>query len=326
MISILFQLLSSFVFLIFSANIFVKGSSALASKLGVSHLIIGLTIVAIGTSAPELFVSAMAAIQGNPEIAFGNAIGSNIANIGFILGVCAAAHPLVVRQEIIKQDLPALLLISLLVSFALWQFGMNIFTGIFITIIFFAYTYFLITKAKGHKKEATQTNKKSINKNIEIDQETQELLSRPLSFKRTILYIILGLVALPISSHYLVDAASNIAISLGISELVVSLTIVAVGTSLPELASSAAGVYHRNYDLAIGNVVGSNIFNITAVLVPACFLSDSELTSLMYQRDLSTMLLLTALLFIFSLCRKLSRFSGAILLISYIAYIISLVN
>ena len=305
----------SLILLILAADKFVTGSTGLAKKLNISPLIIGLTVVAIGTSAPEMFVSTLAALEGKTEIALGNAIGSNIANIGLILGMFSIIHPLNVDKDVILQDLPILSIGSLIITIIFYYIGMQATTGIILTLAISAYLYFMVRRAKAHK-DKTESESELLN----------EINSVNLSVKKSLLYILLGIILLPICSHYLVESASTIARYFGISDLIIGLTIVAAGTSLPELAACAAGIYRKEYGLAIGNIVGSNIFNLTGVLAPAAFLSNSYLPSAVINRDLPIMFLLITVLYLFSINGKLNRIPGFVLLSIYVFYIYFISN
>lgn len=249
-------LIIGFVFLIKGADLLVDGASSVARKLQISNLVIGLTIVALGTSAPELFVNLYASMQGTTDIAIGNIIGSNIVNMLFILGIAAVIYPLTVSKGTIWKEIPLSLLAALLVfvmaNDVLFDgVSANILTridGIVLISFFIIFLYYTfgIAKAQGDTEKADTTITHS-------------------GWKSTGM-ILLGLVGLVLGGHWIVGSATTIAVSLGLSQALIGLTIVAIGTSLPELATSAVAAYKKNSDIAVGNVVGSNIFNIFWIL------------------------------------------------------------
>ena len=247
-------LLVGFVILIYGADIFVDGASSLARNFKLSPMLIGLTIVAFGTSAPEFAVSIQSLIINNGDMILGNVIGSNILNTFLILGVCALIHSLTVKNNTVKKELPIALLLTtlfiVLMSDSLFSLGDNSFTrqdGIVLLLFFLVFIYYLISMMR---------NK------IDADQDT------PIKYTtfKSILLTILGIVGIIMGSRFVVDGASTIAELLGVSQRMISLTIVALGTSLPELTTSIAATRKGEYDIAIGNVIGSNIFNIGIVV------------------------------------------------------------
>jgi cation:H+ antiporter len=269
-----------FVGLIWGADKFVFGASALARNLGVSPLMIGLTIVAFGTSAPEIFSSAASVVENEPELAIGNAIGSNIFNIGIALGIAALLSPLEPPKTLFKKEIPALLLVTV-VAGALFA---DLYIGRLDAIVLMSISVYF-----GYKLFRNQIKSDSL---PDIDEENLLKLSNT----RSTIYLILGLALLVIAADAIVQACSNIASSLGISSVIIGLTIVALGTSLPEVAASAACALRGHHDLAIGNIVGSNILNLLAVLpFPGLFAPVVLDPELLY-RDYTTMLLLTLLL------------------------------
>lgn len=303
-------LLAGLVILVWSADRFVLGAAATARFMGVSPLVIGLTIVSLGTSAPEIFVSTMAAFDGSGGLAVGNAIGSNIANIALVLGVTALVAAIPIQKKLVKKEIPLLLLVTIIAGLVLADLTLDLFDAIIlaITLVIAVYLLFQQTSSSG---EAV------------IDEDDQaEIDSMPA--KNAVFWLIAGLVALMVSSKMLVWGASTIAVAFGISDLVIGLTIVAIGTSLPELAASVTSALRGHHDIAIGNIIGSNIFNLLAVLpIPgliAPLLIDSEVMI----RDYSMMLGLTlALIVIIALSYRrgtIPRFTGWILIASYAAY------
>jgi cation:H+ antiporter len=310
-------LLIALVVLVWSADKFVLGASSLASNIGVSPMIIGLTIVAMGSSAPEMMVAAAASLQGNPDTAIGNAIGSNITNIALVLGLTVLIKPLVVSSSTIKQELPLLLILTIL---AYWMLSDNFFSfseGLILMIGFFTFISVLLIKALKQRK----TNNLDDPMIIEAEQEIPEAIST----LKSVFWLIAGISLLVSSAHFLVGSAIFIAKAYGISDLVIGLTVIAFGTSLPELAATIASVMKKEDDLAMGNIVGSNIFNILAVLPFAGLIAPGEINSEASFRDAPVMIAITGLLFLLCFSRKsgyfrLTRAKGALLLVSFIAY------
>ena len=301
-------LIVGFIVLIKGADIFVDGSSSIAGNFKVSKMLIGLTIVAFGTSAPELAVSIKSLLSNSGDIVLGNVIGSNILNILLILGVSSLFHSLNVKNNTVKKELPITILITTLfaalLSDNLINHTPNNFTrgdGITLLLFFLIFIYYLISMAR--KKIDTE--------------EKEEYMSLPKSF----LFTIVGLIAIVLGSNLVVDSASALAKLLGISEKMIALTIIALGTSLPELVTSVTATRKGEYDIAIGNVVGSNIFNLGIVIgVPVALLGGISKVSF-NAIDLIVMLLSVILLFIFSYNdRKITKKEGIIFLILFILY------
>ncbi|ADY13240.1 calcium/sodium antiporter [Sphaerochaeta globosa] len=307
------------VVLVISSDRFVDGAAATARHFGMPSLLIGMVIVGFGTSAPELVVSVLSAIRGNAGIAIGNAYGSNIANIALILGLTALLSPVQVSSKILKKELPILTLVTLLSFFLLYDLNISLFdAGILLLCIALLMVWSIFNGLKNEPDTLADT----------IDEAVPE----PISMRRAVLYLIFGLLFLILSSRLLVWGAIEIAQFFGVSDLVIGLTIVAVGTSLPELASSIIAAKKGEHDIAMGNVIGSNLFNSTAVVGVAGAIYPFEIESLVLRRDMSTMLILTVSLFIIGYgFRKnrqgrVNRFEGAVLLSMYIGYTILLMR
>jgi len=310
-------LLIAFTVLVWSADKFVLGASSLAKNLGVSPMIIGLTIVAMGSSAPEMMVAAAASLQGSPDTAIGNAIGSNITNIALVLGISVLIKPLIVSSSTIKQELPLLLIFSLLAYWILIDNTFTFFEGIALMVGFFGFISVLLIKAIKQRKD----NKVDDKMILEAEQDLPEATSTG----KSIFWLVAGIGLLILSSHFLVDSSIFIAKAYGISDLVIGLTIIAIGTSLPELAASIASILKKEDDLAMGNIVGSNIFNILAVLPFAGIIAPGAINPEASIRDIPIMLGITSLLFILCFSRKsgsfrLTRLKGALLLLCFCAY------
>jgi len=306
------QLVGGFVLLVWGADRLIAGASALARNVGISPLIIGLTIVAIGTSAPELVVSAMAAYRGNPELAVGNAIGSNIANIGLILGVTALVYPLRVESETLKREYPLLMFI-MVASFILAA-------------------DLMYTRAEGWLMVAGLVALLAWMVHLGLRRGDSDPLALEFAAeiptgmptKTALLWLTVGLVVLPLSSTFLVEGAITVARGLEVSEAVIGLTIVALGTSLPELAAAVTSALRREDDLAIGNIIGSNMFNILGVLGIAATIKPVAVEPIMLRQDFPVMFVFTVLLFFmaygFRGPGRIRRHSGVLLLTMYIAY------
>lgn len=303
-------LVVGFVILIKGADIFVDGASNVAANFKVSKMLIGLTIVAFGTSAPEFAVSVKSLISGHGDIVLGNVIGSNILNILLILGTASLFHSLNVKNNTVKKELPITMLITclfaVLLSDSIFDKGLvNSFTrgdGIVVLLFFLVFIYYLITLTR---------NK------IDADQDDKEII--PLG--KSLIFTALGIVGIVLGSNFVVDSASDIATALGVSQRMISLTIVALGTSLPELVTSVTATRKGEYDIAIGNVVGSNIFNIGMVIgIPVAIFGGIGTISFSYI-DLIVMILAAVLLFMFSWKDyKISKRDGICFLVLFVIY------
>ncbi|NUQ82073.1 MAG: calcium/sodium antiporter [Bacteroidetes bacterium] len=295
------------VLLVTGADILVKGASRLARVIGLSPLIIGLTVVAYGTSAPEVAVSTASVFNGQPDIAIGNVVGSNIANILLILGISALIAPLVVSRQLIILDVPIMIGLSLLVLLISLDGFIGFWDGFLFVGMLVAYTIFLV------KKDQT----------ITTEPETMEIELPDSRTFRHILFIVSGLALLILGSDWMVDGAVYIARLAGLSELIIGLTIVAVGTSLPEIATSILATIRGQRDIAVGNVIGSNIFNILGVLGISALFSGSGLpvANSLITFDLPIMLAVAvACMPIFLHGHLIDRFEGGLFLFYYIAY------
>ncbi|GFD67424.1 calcium/sodium antiporter [Alteromonas sp. KUL106] len=295
-----------------SADRFVYGASALAKNIGISPMMIGLTIVAMGSSAPEIVVSAIASVNGNMNTAVGNALGSNITNVALVLGITALVKPLLVSSTTLKRELPALLVISLIAIGFLFDGELKSYEGIILLGLFI----FVLAMMAWLSLQ--------VDKEDPLIAETADEIPKGVSNTSALIWIGVGLIVLPLSAHFLVNSAVEIARYMGISDLVIGLTIIAFGTSLPELAASVAGVLKGEDDLALGNIIGSNIFNLLAVLGMPGLIAPGLLDPDVYNRDMYVMLGLTLLLFLFSFDligkRTISRTNGFILLACFIGY------
>ena len=303
--------------LVWSADKFVDGAVGIAEYCGMSTLLIGMVIVGFGTSAPELTVSALSAGQGNPELALGNAYGSNIANIALILGATALISPILMQRSVIRGDLPILIAVSLLSIALVWDGSVVRWNGVLLLVVFsLVMGYSIWRELRKAHAEATES----------VEEESAEKAS----LGKSIMWLVLGLALLVASSRALVWGAVEIARTLGVSDLLIGLTIVAIGTSLPELASSIAAARKGENDLALGNIIGSNLFNTLAVVGLAATISPmDEIEKAVTYRDMPLMTALTVALIVLGFRRKgdgrLNRIAGAILLAVYIGYLALLI-
>lgn len=313
-------ILTGFLLLIWSADRFVIGASGIALNFGVSPLIIGLTIVGFGTSAPEMIVSGVAAYEGTPNLAVGNALGSNITNIALVLGITALVTPLMVHSKILRREYPIMFMIMLIAWALLWDGELGRIDGIILLSGMFALLAFITLIGIKESKQAGSPDP--------LEEEFCEEIPRDMSTPMAFLWLLIGLLLLLISSRLLIWGAVNIAHAFHVSDLIIGLTIVAVGTSLPELAASVTSALKGEHEIAIGNIIGSNMFNLLGVLGIPGIMTGAILDPSVLSRDYPVMIALSVLLFIFAYGFKgegrLNRFEGGILLICYIAYMIVL--
>ncbi|XOV80646.1 MAG: calcium/sodium antiporter [Aestuariibacter sp.] len=295
-----------------SADRFVYGASALAKNMGIAPMIIGMTIIAMGSSAPEIMVAATASLAGNADTAVGNAIGSNITNIALVLGATALFKPLLVKSITVKREMPILLLVSVIAFAFLYDETLQLWEGAVLMVMFFL-------TIGGLTMMSLYADKKD-----PYISESDDEIPSGVTTGRALVWVAIGLLLLPLSADIMVDAAVQIATIFGMSELMIGLTIIAIGTSLPELAASIAGVIKGEDDLALGNIIGSNIFNILAVLAMPGLIAPGAIDAFAANRDIYVMLGLTLLLLLFSLQigsgRRITRFEGGLLLTSFVAY------
>jgi cation:H+ antiporter len=312
-IAVIGILIAGLVLLVLGAEFLVRGAAKLAGALGISPLVIGLTVVAYGTSAPEMAVSVQSSFAGQADIALGNVVGSNIFNVLFILGLSAMAVPLLVARQLIRLDVPIMIGTSVLCLFFGLDGRIDRTDGIVLFIGAIAYTVFLIW----------QSRRESGSNAGEFAQYGENQLTTPLQWLINLGLIVIGLALLVQGSRWLVDSAIAIARSIGVSELVIGLTIVAAGTSLPELATSLTASLKGERDIAVGNVVGSNIFNILAVLGLSAAMSPSGVTvsDAALRFDIPIMIAVAiACLPIFFTGNLITRWEGVVFTLYYVAY------
>lgn len=298
--------------LVWSADVFIDGAVVLANKLNVPSFLIGVVILGLGTSAPEMVVSVLAALEGSPELALGNAYGSNIINIALVLGATVLISPIIIRSSIIKRDMPLLLLVT---AVAAWQLSDGVLGHtdglvlIVLLVMILAIQIILSLREGNHEHEDDPA--------LESSEETSAI--------RGIGTLFLGLLVLILSSRAIVWGAVELATLWGLSELMIGLTIVAVGTSLPELVASLSAARKGEHDMALGNIIGSNIFNTLAVVGLAALIAPITPNAIILSRDILAMGLLTILLFAmclfaFTTKRNFGRSSGATLVLFFIGY------
>ncbi len=296
--------------LVFAADRFIYGSAGLARTLGVSPLVIGMVIVGFGTSAPEMAVSALAAAQGNPGISIGNAVGSNLANVALIMGLCALIQPIVVQRAVLRVELPMVVAVSVAVLLMCLDGALTYRDGALLALGLAGFLGWMFISARRG----------------EAPIEHSDDMPPPVPTLKAAVWIVVGLVLLIGSSQLLIWGAVNIARAFGISDLVVGLTVVAIGTSLPELAASLAGLIKGEDDIALGNILGSNLFNLLAILQAPAWIAPGPVPDGLVGRDLPMMLGVIVMLFLFAFSwrrdrhPRINRVEGGILLTSYIAY------
>jgi cation:H+ antiporter len=307
-------IIAGLILLVWSADKFVEGSATTASHFGMPPLLIGMVVVGFGTSAPEMAVSALAASQGNPGLALGNAYGSNITNIALILGITALLAPIAVHSQVMRKELPILILVTAFAGWQLWDGDLSRMDAIGLMLAFVVLIGWSIYQGLRQPDDALAT------------EMTEEVNAMPV--RKAILWLVVGLLLLIISSRILVWGAVDLATTFGISDLVIGLTIVAVGTSLPELASSIIAARKGEHDLALGNILGSNLFNTLAVVGIAGLIAPMPVAPEVLTRDFPVMAALTLVLF--AMCYgfrgpgRVNRFEGSALLLAFVAYTVYL--
>ncbi len=301
--------------LAWGADRFITASASIAKHFGMPSLLVGMLLVGFGTSFPELIVSTIAAIKGSPGIAIGNAIGSNIANIGLCVGVTALIAPIAIHSKLLKREFPILIVVTLVVGLLFWNNVLSRMDGLILIALLIAHLFWMIRVARS--------------KRVIHDAMTEEYkkeIKPTMSLKKTWVWWLVGLVFLFIASELLVSSATTIAHWLKISDFVIGLTIVAIGTSLPELAATVVSAMRGEHDIAIGNVVGSNIFNLLAVLVMPALITPGPLPPHLLTRDFPIMLAFTVALWLFSIFplhkQNVGRVEAFILLLGFVGYVV----
>ncbi|WGW00672.1 calcium/sodium antiporter [Vibrio sp. YMD68] len=304
-------LIVGLIFLVWSADKLVFGAAALARNVGISPLVIGMTILAMGSSAPEMMVSATAALDGKTDTAVGNVLGSNIANIALILGITALIKPLSISSAVLRRELPLMIGVTLVAGAILWNNHLGRAEGVLLFVLFAFFILAMLRISRNEKK----------NGDALIDEQESEVPEGVSNVKAGI-WVVVGLIILPVAASVLVSNAVIIAKFFGMSDLVIGLTIIAVGTSLPELAASLAGVLKGEDDMAVGNIIGSNVFNILAVMGIPGILNPSIINEHAMGRDFWVMLGVSLLLVVMALgkSRSINRIEGGVLFTLFIAY------
>lgn len=291
-----------------SADWLTNGAVGLATKLGISQIVIGLTIVAIGTSMPEFFVSIVSAIKGTPDLAVGNIVGSNIFNVLLIVGVAATVAPIAIQRATVRRDIPIAIVASIMLTFMMLDDNISRIDAL---ILFAAFIAFIWITLRNSKNDAN-----------EKDASTEKVIPT----WKSVLFIIFGLMGLVLGSNIFVDNASSLAHGWGISDAVIGLTIVAGGTSLPELATSAVAARKGDSGIAIGNVLGSNVFNILMILGLTGIISPMHIQNITYI-DMAVMVISMALFWLFSFTKlRVERWEGCVLIACFLGYITWLVS
>ena len=304
--------------LVWSAGKFVEGSAAMAGYFGMPPLLIGMVVVGFGTSAPEMVVSALSATQGNPGLALGNAYGSNITNIALILGITALISPIAVHSQVMRKELPILTAVTALAAWQMWDGELTFVDALVLLGVFFLLLAWSIRQGMTQKNDALGT------------EVAEEMSHRSMPLRNAVLWLIAGLLLLIVSSRILVWGAVELALGFGVSDLIIGLTIVAVGTSLPELASSVIAARKGEHDIALGNILGSNLFNTLAVVGIAGTISPMAVAPEVFYRDIAVMSALTLSLFIlgygFRGPGRINRLEGGLLLACFVGYTVYLIS
>jgi cation:H+ antiporter len=312
MLSFTAATLAGFILLMWGADRFVVGAASTARNLGVPPLLIGLTLVGMATSGPEIFVSVTASLAGDPALAAGNAIGSNIANIGLVLGMTALIMPISVRSVTLRREMPALLAVTLVMTMVLIDLRLGRLEGVLLMVALVLVLYWLVVLG----------SRSGINDPISLDYAAEIPADMPMN--KALRWLVVGLVVLLTGANLLVWGAKNLAVAFGVSELVIGLTVVAIGTSLPELAVSIVSALKGEHDMAIGNIIGSNLFNSLAVLGIAGIIHPAEFERELLTAHLPVMIGLTLVLFLmtynFGGSSRIGRREGLLLLAAFFSY------
>lgn len=302
--------------LIVGGDFLVRGASSIALRAHISPLVVGLTIVAFGTSAPELLISVNAALTGSPDLAMGNVIGSNICNLALVLGITVLIGPVKVQADSIKIDWPVTMISALLLFWWAHDGILGMSEGIFFVVFLIAYTVFIIRKSRKENRQA-----------IAIEEELELPDGPSTSIYRDLLYLFIGGLGLYFGSEWFVGGARELATFLGVSQRVIGITVLALGTSLPELVTAIVASFKRETDLALGNLMGSNIFNILSILGITSLIEPISVNETILNVDMFWMLGITLLILPMMLIqRKLGRAEGIILLAIYVYYTYSVIS
>lgn len=311
---IIVKLIFSLVALLWAANHLVNGASGVGLYYKLPPLLVGLTLVALGTSAPEIMIAISASLEGKTDIAIGNAIGTNIANIGLVLGLMAMLKPIRIQPTLLKREYPLLFLIMLFTYSIMLNGYLGILDGCLFLLATIALIFYFVFMTQGHSSQ----------KQLTIQFQTAIIKKR--SFKSYLFSLILGLIILPLSARLLVNSCVELGAWLGISELVLGLTVIAIGTSLPELVTSLVATVKGADDIAIGNILGSNMINLLAVMIFPSLIHPSPISNAVLWRDIPAMFIITLILLWANYHRKkISRWHGGVLILVYLSYIASII-
>ena len=312
----LITMIISFIGLLWAANHLITGASGIARYYRIPPLIIGLTLVAIGASTPQIMIAITAAFEGRNELAIGNAVGANIANIGLVLGVTILWRPLTIHSPLLRREYPLLFLIMLFTYSLMLDGHLSVIDGcVFLVgcIVLIGYFIFLARRSR----------------NDPLAREFHQTIDIKRSMKANLISIIIGLIILPLSARFLVNSAVQLAHWLGISELVMGLTVIAIGTTLPNMATSLVAAYKGQDDIAIGNILGSNMFNMLVVIAFPGIINPSTISRTILWRDIPVMFIITFVLLLITYQyknkRKIERWHGGLLLLIYCCYMVSLI-
>lgn len=314
-------LIAGLAILIISGEILVNGAVNLAYKFQISTLVVGMTIISFGTSAPELLVSLKSTLEGHPDIAIGNVIGSNIANLGLVLGITAMIFPIKVDRNSIRVDWPVMMLATIVLYLFMLNYKIEFWEG---AIFLLALIVFIVTMIRTSRK---QNKSAALEESIEEKPSDNEDNKNVKQIAKDILLIALGAVGLMFGADWLVEGAVNVARSFGVSDLVISVTVVALGTSAPELVTSCVAAFRRHSDISVGNLIGSNIFNIMAILGITPLIKEIDVNEQVVSNDMFWVLgISAAVLPMLMINKNISRIEGGILFSTYLVYVYFLLN
>ena len=312
----IFLLVVGLVVLVSGGEFLVKGASSIALRARISPLVIGLTIVAFGTSAPELFISVQSALQGSPDLAMGNVVGSNICNLALVLGVTAIIFPVPVQQDSIRIDWPMTMGSSLLLYLLVQDLLLSYLEGVTFVLILTAYSTFVIVKSRRQNKAG-----QAILEDADLPAEPSK------SIWKDVIFITLGTMALAFGSEWFVDGAKALALNFGVSERVIGITVLALGTSLPELVTATVAAFRKATDIAVGNLMGSNIFNVLSILGITSIIQPIEVSAVIVSEDMLWMLAITLVILpMMFFKKKITRTEGMLILLVYCYYIFTVVQ
>ena len=297
--------------LYFGAEWLVRGSARLATALGISPIVVGLTVVSMGTSAPELMISVVASMAGSPDLAIGNVMGSNLANVGLVLGISAMLRPLHVSARVVTREVPMTIFITIVLLPVIWDEYIGRLEGIFLVAMLLAYLAYVLRTSKEEDTESLGTYDESNRKTVRLS---------PRTIARDVVFVALGIVGLVLGAFAMRESAVSLAEAMGISELIIGVTLVSIGTSLPELATCAVAAWREEADLAVGNILGSNVFNISGVLGATALLAPLQISPDVVRFEFPAMMFITVLMVpIVRMRLVIRRREGAVLLGAYLA-------